>query len=220
MKSHLTSTMQERERALLERVRSGDCSPHALVLFLQPHVTSLALRLASGGYWPSLEWRDLASSANVVMLERIDRALTRENPFSYLVKVAKHAMFDVLRALHPIDAPSLVSLDAPTGEGEEPLIDTIVEEIRLEPAHARHEERDRVLVQSLDRLKPKQRTVLIRHYGIGEHAPEPLNVIGRDMSKSGCASASHYQHKQGLSTLRSLLAPSFPQYCAGREGQA
>jgi len=202
--------MQEHEQALLARVRSGDASPHALVLFLQPSVARRALRFTA--HRVDLDWRDLASAANVAMLERVGLALTRDNPFSYLLKVAQYAMIDSLRSLHPIDAPALVSLDAPTGESEEPLIDTLVEEIRLESAHAHTEERDRILIQSLDRLKPKQRTVLVRHYGIGEHAPEPLNAIGRSISKSGCAATAHYHCKRGLDTLRLLLEPSLPQY--------
>src|SRR5450755_2273770 len=147
--SHSAFPMQEHEQALLEQIRSGDASPHALVLSLQPFVTSRALRFTR--YRKDLDWHDLASAATVAMLERIERALTRENPFSYLLKVARCAMIDELRSLYPRDSSALMSLDTAAGDDGEPLSETLASaDLRLEAPDAAHEARDRAIMSALD----------------------------------------------------------------------
>jgi RNA polymerase nonessential primary-like sigma factor len=82
--------------------------------------------------------------------------------------------------------PKEVSLDAPLAEGKETELRELVEDSSVTPL-------DEVLIREsfeqqlhdlLDRLDPKERSIVERRFGLGEHDPETLAEIGADMHLS------------------------------------
>jgi RNA polymerase sigma factor (sigma-70 family) len=213
---HLT---QEQEHALLERALAGEQVRNDLILSLQPRVYSLAYRLASRhlrGREQATERMDFVQRANEEMLWMFTVALSKENPCSYLLKVARLTMIDCLRER---EAPqeqdkeqsSFLCLNLSACEDMSSLLHALPGEIRLEQSR-KADTAYAFLYQAIFTLPEKQRLVMLRHYGLG-CAPEPLNSISRSLSpRSPRPANAHYHHKRALITLAQTLRPAFPLF--------
>ncbi|HEX9818262.1 MAG TPA: sigma-70 family RNA polymerase sigma factor [Methylomirabilota bacterium] len=97
-----------------------------------------------------------------------------------------------------------VSLDAPVGDDDRRLVDTIADD-SSDPAGALtrlfHERAD--LVAVLDDLAPNERTVLRRRFGLDGDEPETLEAIGRRLDYS--RERIRQIETAGLRKLRALL---------------
>ncbi len=219
---HLT---EEQEHALIERALAGEPVRNELILSLQRRVYNLAYRLASKylrGKEQATERMDFVQKANEAMLKRFSLALTKENPCSYLMKVARLTMIDCIREIEASHKKSegqsaLLGLDLSDCEDTSSLLDAIPVEVHLEAPHNINAAYA-LLYQAIGTLPEKQRLVMLRHYGLG-CAPEPLNIISRSLSpKSPRPANAHYHHKRALAVLERTLAPALPLFSRAAGG--
>ncbi len=211
---------EEQEQALIERALAGENVRNDLILSLQRRVYNLAYRLASKylrGKEQATECMDFVQKANEAMLKRFSRALTKEKPCSYLLKVARLTMIDCIREIEASQEKGegqsfLLGLDLSECEDASSLIDALSVEIRLE-APREADTAYALLYQAIQALPEKQRLVMLRHYGLG-CAPEPLNIISRRLSPKSPRNA-HYHHKRALIVLERTLGPAFFTRAAG-----
>jgi hypothetical protein len=105
-----------------------------------------------------------------------------------------------------LPAIPVLSLDQSAGfdeDGELTLADTLVAPtpvlISSEPDHT-------ALYQMIDVLPDGQRETVLRHYGLGDHAPEKLSEVGQQLKELGVLTYSPYKyHSSALSNLRQIL---------------
>lgn len=224
---------REQEGNLIARARAGGDPQvqHEIVLSLQPRLYTLARRYAR--YSTFLECDDLVSYANIAILEKFQVALLKNNPYAYLYRVAQKTMivcmsgrYDFVKRRSEQERVPVVSLDIPIEEDGSTLADILPQETGFEPKCARSQQREQVylaLHNAVDSLPEKQRFVIQRSYGLGEHAPECINEISRQLRLRGTSSHpsnAHYHSKHALHTLHRVLSPLFPQYdtSPSREG--
>jgi len=205
----------DRERAFLQRAQAGEQVRDEIILYLQPRIIALAVRmherLAQGMRNGNvIERGDLVNSANIAMLASYQAALTKENPFGYLFKAAKVAMIHYLngRTGHLMNTRdwseriTVLSLDLAKGDGQT-LADELACELHLpngsESQHLLH------IWQAIDALPEKQRSVIQRYFGFSEHAPESLNQISLLFSTSPRTGSARRHYRQALNTLRQVL---------------
>jgi RNA polymerase sigma factor (sigma-70 family) len=214
---------EEQEHALIERALAGEQVRNDLILSLQPRVYSLAHRLASKylcGKEQATERMDFVQKANEEMLQMFTVALSKENPCSYLLKVARLTMIDCMKEIKASQERngehdgSLLGLDLSDGEDASSFIEAIPVEVRLaSPRDA--STAYGALYQAIGALPEKQRFVMLLHYGLG-CTPEPLNIISRRLSpKSPRPANAHYHHKRALIVLERTLGPAFFTRAAG-----
>jgi len=211
---------EEQEQALIERALAGENVRNDLILSLQRRVYNLAYRLASKylrGKEQATERMDFVQKANEAMLKRFSLALTKENPCSYLLKVARLTMVDCIREIEVSQErdegqSSLLGLDLSACEDASSLIDAIPVEVHLESSR-KTDTAYALLYQAILTLPEKQRLVMLRHYGLG-CAPEPLNIISRHLFPKSPRNA-HYHHKRALIVLERTLGPAFFTRAAG-----
>jgi len=209
---------EQQEQVLIERAYVGEDVRDDVVLSLQERVYTLAAKYL--GRDKAIERMDLVDEASVAMLESFDRALTKENPFSYLLQVARNAMVDCVNGRSDLIKTReghipVLSLDQPNEEGDS-LADTLAFEVHLE-AHHPLESAFVSLCEAIEGLPEKQRMVIQRHYGFDSEA-ESLNLISRSLAlraKSGRPGTAHYHCKLAHATLRKQLTPLLPQYAVG-----
>ncbi len=186
------SLTQEQEQALLDRALAGEKVSGDIVLSLQQRVYSLAYRMAARylqGKEQATERMDFVQEANRAMLRHFQLALTKENPYSYLLKAARTAMIDCIR-----------KIEASQRDQEE--VSSFSECIPTEI----HTESSRKNESTYTPL------VMLRHYGFG-HAPETLNTISRSLSptsKTSTRNNANYHHKRALTSLQQALGSAFP----------
>jgi len=217
---------EEQEHALIERALAGEHVRNDLILSLQPRVYNLAHRLASKylrGKEQAAERMDFVQKANEEMLQMFTVALSKENPCSYLLKVARLTMIDCIKEIKASQErngerdSSLLGLDLSDGEDASSFIEAIPVEVRLvSPREA--STAYGALYQAIQALSEKQRLVMVRHYGFG-CAPEPLNIISRSLSpKSPRPANAHYHHKRALIVLERMLGPALPLFSRAAGG--
>lgn len=210
---HIT---QEQEHGLIERALAGEHVRNDLILSLQPCVYNLAYRLTSKclrGKEQATERMDFVQKANEALLKRFSRALAKENPCSYLLKVARLTMIDCIREIetsrqHSGEQDGAL-LDPSDCEDVSALIEAIPAEGRFTPPREASTVYG-VLYQAIQALPEKQRLVMMWHYGLG-CAPESLNVISRRLFPKSPHNA-HYHHKRALIVLKRTLGPVFPLF--------
>jgi RNA polymerase sigma factor (sigma-70 family) len=199
--------MKKQERALIERAATGENVRDEIILALQHTLYTMAGRYT--GKSTIIERMDLVNEANIAMLEEAPRAVTKQNPFSYLLRVARLAMIDCIngrgdsiRVSSYKDRLLMVSLDQPDSEGV-----TLAESLP-DDTYSRHLLSEEVVsrVRScLNRLPEKASLVIERHYGIG-YEPTPLNEISRLLSpKTRRPDIARYHHDRALAHLRANL---------------
>ncbi len=209
----------EQELTLIERAYAGEDVRNDAVLSLQERVYTLAAKYAHRD--KAIERMDLVMEASVAMFESFDRALTKENPFSYLLQVARNAMVDCVNGRSDLIKTReghipVLSLDLPNEEGDS-LADTLACEVRLGEVHHSLERTFTSLCEAIEGLPEKQRMVIQRHYGF-DSEPQSLNMISRSLTrkaKSDRPANAHYHSKRAHAALRSRLASLFPQYAMG-----
>jgi len=201
------------ESALLQRARSGENMRDNIVLYLQPRLTAMAKRMYErlahtmrrGNV---IERDDLVNSANVAILSSYEIALTKGNPFGYLCQAARISMLHYLngRAGNTINTRNhehitVISLDIPKEDGQ-----TLADELSCELRTANRSERQSFaqLLQAIESLPERQRTVIQHYYGFGQ-APESLHQISKLFSTSPRTGIASHHYRQALNTLRQVL---------------
>ncbi len=132
------------------------------------------------------EYLDLVSVGNLAIVERLDKALTVENPVAYLHGVAKLAIrsycYKYSQLITQVRRKPFVrvdSLEAPIGNGTQCLADRLsapVSEPHQQPADFR------ALYEAISALTPKQRYVILRHFGLDGDAPESIVALSQRLS--------------------------------------
>lgn len=216
---------REQEGILITRARAeGDPQvQHEIVLSLQPRLYTLARRYAR--YSTFLDCDDLVSCANIALLEKFSVAIHKNNPFAYLYRVAQKTMivcmsgrYDFVKRRSEQERVPITSIDIPIEEDGSTLADVLPQEESIELESSHIQQREQVytaLRNAVDALPEKQRFVIQHSYGLGEHAPERINEISRQLRRTGTSSHpsnAHYHSKHALHSLHRALSPLFPQY--------
>jgi DNA-directed RNA polymerase specialized sigma24 family protein len=206
---------QESEASLVERARAGDAQArHAMCMRLLHMVERAATGLYQQCYGEDrrIEYLDLVQEGNEALLVWFEQALQRDNPFSYLIVVARNAMLKygsrycsaILTPNHAVPLP-VESLDVPL----EPDSDTTHAEMLQDAPATAHvdEEVYAPLYETLERLPGAERELLVHVYGLHEHPPcgvdeaaevlgwpkeQAWQVKGMALYRLYCLLASHY----------------------------
>ena len=213
------------EGNLIARARAGGDPQvqHEIVLSLQPRLYQLARRYARSS--TLLDSDDLVSCANIVILEKFQVALLKNNPYAYLYRVAQKTMLvnisgrnDFVKRHSEQERIGITSLDIPVEDDGTTLADILPQTFESRADTSSQEQLEcisMVLHRAVDTLPEKQRFVIQRSFGLGGHAPERINDISRQLQLRGTSSHpsnAHYHSKHALHTLRRVLSPLFPQY--------
>ncbi len=212
---------QEQVERLVMRARAGECVREETLLALQPVIVALARRsmaFLQQRNQVTAETDDLLQSANIALLMALDTALTMDDPYLYLIQVARYTLSDYTRGYadtySQCEAISTISLDKPLNEDGTTLSDLLAAPDELatqdESEHeAKRKQQYRLLYQAIASLSEKQRLVIERHYGLTGH-PESLNALNGVFSRKSMV--AYYHHRKALAHLRSLLASVFPEF--------
>lgn len=176
---------RDEEANLVRRARQGDKQAReALLHGCLRYVASITSRYSC--YLEHEEYLDLVSIGNLAIVERLDKALSVENPVAYLYGVAKLAIrsycYTHSQLITQVRGRPMVwtdSLDAPLCDRKGCLADTLVAQEQL-PQQERSDF-DR-LYKAIIALTPKQRYVIQRFYGLDGDAPESMASISRRLS--------------------------------------
>lgn len=197
--------IDEQEQALVERGRSGNRQAREeIILSLQTWVEHCALSWRSRYGWQSSlpDVAELSQVANLAMLEKLDRALAVERPFAYLQTTASGAIRSAV-----CKAPQTYSLDLPLCDGS---TDTFADQLAAPATAAPAEEQDYALLyQAIETLTDQQRDLVLRRFGLLEHAPESYPTISKSWKNSGkhLYGRIYDQRDRALARLRLALAP-------------
>ncbi len=205
---------KEQEQALVQRAQAGENVRDEVVLSLQRRVYALATKYLRPG--STVERMDLVQAATEAMLQSFPLALVKENPCSYLLRVARLTMINslngrtdrLIKTYHHEDTVPVLSLDQLICKDGATLADLLPVEVRLEPTQKRKDAF--TILQAIETLPEMQRLVIQRHYGLTS-SPESLNTISRSLAPHSPRPANaHYYNKRALATLRKHLST-----CAG-----
>jgi len=132
------------------------------------------------------EYLDLVSVGNLAIVERLDKALTVDNPVAYLYGVAKLAIrsycYTHSQPMTQVKGKPYAwvgSLDAPLCNGKGCLADGLVAQ---EQTPKKEQSKFARLYAAINALTPKQRYVILRYYGLDGDAPESIASISRRLS--------------------------------------
>ncbi len=212
MSEHRRLTDAE-EQALIKRALQGDeQAKHEIVQSCLWYVARVAQKYVD---LPHDDVLDLVAEGNLALVEHIDRALSKANPFAYLMKVAaleiKHYVWYESHLIRRTDdrypAIAVRSLDAPlTEKSNATLIEFLAmqpeEEIEPEPEHKKIYDE---LYQAIEQLAERQKYVVKRHYGMDGFGPESLGDISRRFSSNPSASLGSITLQGALKRLRKHL---------------
>jgi DNA-directed RNA polymerase sigma subunit (sigma70/sigma32) len=177
---------RDEEADLVRRARQGDKQAREDLLHsCLRYVASVTSRYSC--YLEHEEYLDLVSIGNLAIVERLDKALTVENPVAYLYGVAKLAIrsycYTHSQLITQVRGRPMVwtdSLDAPLYDRKGCLADTLVAPEQAppseQPAFAN-------LYGAIKALTPKQQYVILRFYGLDGDAPESIASISRRLSR-------------------------------------
>jgi RNA polymerase sporulation-specific sigma factor len=200
------------EQVLVDRALQGDeQAKHEIVQACLGYVTRVAQKY---GELPHDDLLDLVAEGNLALVEYVDRALTKEKPFPYLMKVAaseiKHYVWyrSSLISRNNDKYPMIYteSLDAPINDNGTTLTDllALLEEVGLmepEPKKAQHDG----LYQAVEQLTERQKYIVKRHFGMDGLGPETLGDISRRLSSNPAATLASVTLQEALKRLRNLL---------------
>ncbi len=211
---------QEQERSLVERARTGGKEERDnLLLYLFSSMDAFARHLALSWTSHRPEYEDLAQQGCLEIASHIDQALREvDHVIPYLLKAGYGAIRnEAWRASHPIAAPTdveplrVLSLDAPLTEDEDyTLLDLLGGDtfsVVIETT-SQHE----ALHSAIRALSERERTLVVRHFGLYINAPEPVSEILRSLG----VPKANVTHVMGaiLSRLCLMLKDVYPQYCS------
>jgi DNA-directed RNA polymerase specialized sigma subunit len=200
--SYLVRLPKDLEIDLAERASNGDADARELII-----LSGLAyvVKVASK-YFHTLathhdEFLDIVSVGHLELVEMIDIALTKQNPFSYLNMRAKFAIrdhcyysSDIIARPEGMERKKVVSLDVLQSKFD--FDPPIPEETALPDVNDVNYE---ALYEAIGELTERQREVLIRHYGLFGQPEEQLPDINRIAVSGG-------RNLMALKNLRKKLA--------------
>jgi len=178
---------RDEEAELVRRARLGDKQAReALLHNCLRYVASVMSRYSC--YLEHEEYLDLVSIGNLAIVERLEQALTVDNPVAYLYGVAKLAIrsycYTHSQLITQVRGRPMVwtdSLDAPLCNGKGCLADLLV--APEQTPKKEHSEFTR-LYAAINTLTPKQQYVILRFYGLDGDAPDSMASISRRLSAS------------------------------------
>jgi DNA-directed RNA polymerase specialized sigma24 family protein len=183
----------DQKPAIIERARQGDQDAREqIVLALMDTIQGYAHRHATAMRWSGrIETEDLLQLGMLAILEHLDIALTKDNPLGYLTTVARcaiirHCVYHSSLITRPRAKDSIalshmpdmvvMSLEKPLDQDGLTLGDVLPGDSAPAP------ERDYTpLYEAVKALPEKHQAVIVRYYGLLQHAPERLCTIGRDI---------------------------------------
>jgi DNA-directed RNA polymerase specialized sigma24 family protein len=225
------------QAVLVDRARQGHQeSAHALVVNCLHWALLMAHRIYEERQPSHVEILDLASEANVKMVEQLDKALTANDPVAYLMSIASqtirvyctyHApliqrpewlsrkqlveLSPFLPPMNSLDEP--LSPDNPVPRKEYLVASPLSAEAEEEREH-RSSSRFALLYEAVKRLNCDQRATTIRLYGLFGQPKETASEI---------ASTSHLPYRRvtenarlARSHLRRCLTDHLPQMTRSR----
>jgi DNA-directed RNA polymerase sigma subunit (sigma70/sigma32) len=178
---------RDEEAELVCRARLGDGqAKEALLQSCLRFVAYITSRYSC--YLEHEEYLDLVSVGNLAIVERLEKALTVENPVAYLYGVAKLAIrsycYTHSQLITQVRGRPMVwtdSLDAPLCDHKGCLADLLV---APEQAPKKEQSEFARLYAAINALTPKQQYVILRFYGLDGDAPESMASISRRLSTS------------------------------------
>lgn len=183
--SRLPRLTRSEEVALVCRARQGDQqAKDELIKSCLRYVSLIASRYVC--YVQHEEYLDLVSIGNLAVVECLEKALTVANPVAYLYGVArlairsycyKHSQLITQQRGKPF--VWVDSLEAPIGNGKECLADRLCAQI---PEPQQQSAGFATLYEAISSLTPKQRYVILRHFGLDGDAPESIVALSQRLS--------------------------------------
>lgn len=175
------------EAVLVQRARQGDQqAKDELVQNCLRYVSLIASRYVC--YLQHEEYLDLVSIGNLAVVECVEKALSVANPVAYLYGVARLAIksycYKHSQLITQVKGKPFVwvdSLEAPIGNGKECLADRLcahLPEPQQQPADFA------ALYEAISNLTPKQRYVVLRHFGLDGDGPESIVALNQRLSSS------------------------------------
>lgn len=208
------------EQELVNRARQGD--EHAKQEMIQAclwYVTRTAQKYIDALQHDDL--LDLVQVGNTALVEKIENALTKPKPFAYLMATAQ------LEIKHYVSyRTSLISrwhlnhemiwtesLDAPLSSNSHLSLQDVLSETEVPaaPAPAAKEPEGKsgeygYLFNAIEKLPPRQKYIVQRHYGLDGEAPETLGDLSRRLSSNPAASLAAVTLRDAMKNLRKLLS--------------
>jgi hypothetical protein len=150
----------------------------------------------------------MVEDASVKMLEVLDRALAGEDPISYLIGTISSVIR--VQCYQAAREKVVESLDTPLDDEEEcALYELLPSTMNL--VSSPHDVHDHTpLYEAIEALSPTQRTIILRRYGLCEHASEAPCEIERDLQITQPNFLNHERRAYG--TLYFHLRTSYPAY--------
>ncbi len=185
--SRLPRLTRSEEAELVQRARQGDReAKDELVQSCLRYVSLIASRYVC--YVQHEEYLDLVSIGNLAVVECLEKALSVANPAAYLYGVARLAIrsycYNHSQLITQVRGKPFIwvdSLDAPIGNSQQCLADRLcapVPEPQKQPGDFTP------LYQAISTLTPKQREVVLRHFGLDGESPESIVALSQRLSTS------------------------------------
>jgi DNA-directed RNA polymerase specialized sigma24 family protein len=203
----------EEDQDLSDRARAGDAQAReGLLLRTLPYIRQVARKYAK--MLPHDAFLDLVSEAVLAVTAKLEQALERsDKPIYYLLSIAGYRIRSYCQAHRSlISSPArhtfrdpvywTESMDVPLAEDETlTLADTLSQpDLVLE---APKEPDYRQVYRAIEKLTEAQQEAILRHYGLGERAPE----LFAEMRKTSGLGNVYTIHERALARLCKLLSP-------------
>lgn len=211
---------QEEQTTLLALAFEGDQQARSVLIVrhLADYVQYWAGRYARAYAWASarLEYADLVQEGNIIVLEKFDLALKKENPLAYLKGCVKLHLWRychryasaILTPDHEEGAYPVDSLDAPIPETDEGTLADLLENKTGNQSEAKD---FTLLYKAIGLLAKRQQEVIRRFYGM-DCAPEDLMTISRSIAEElgntqnkSVPGAAYAAYEHALVALRKKL---------------
>jgi RNA polymerase sigma factor (sigma-70 family) len=206
----------EQEQELVNRARQGDKqAKQEIIQACLWYVTQTAQKYIDALKHDDL--LDLVQVGNTALVEKIENALTKPKPFAYLMATAR------LEIKHYVSyRTSLISrwhlkhemiwtesLDAPLSSSHshfslQDMLSEIEAPVAEEPEGKSGDYG--YLLNAIEKLPPRQKYIVQRHYGLDGEAPEALGDLSRRLSSNPSASLASVTLRDAMKNLRKLLS--------------
>ncbi len=173
------------QHPLVTQARRGDQNAKdALVIHCLHWTVRKAARIYRQYHPRHLDLMDLVGVGNVEIMEKFDRALEKPDPVTFLLSSAAYEMQshvgtndsviikprygrEKMQRLDPVPA-TIVSLEAPSPEGEHPLVETLAAEqhVPQDAGRRRQKRTNAILHQAVNELSPTLRRAVVELYGL------------------------------------------------------
>lgn len=199
------------EQKLVERAQAGDeLAKHEIVQACLWYVTHVAQKYAD---LPHDDLLDLVGIGNLALVEHIDRALGKPNPFAYLMKIGaleiKHYVgyrsYLIPRNDDRYPAIHVQSLDAPLNEKGITRMDLLAKKEDKRELAVVETTISTELQQAIAQLTERQKYVVERAFGLDGYGPETLGDISRRLSANPAATLAGCHLQDALKRLRKAL---------------